>query len=457
MQRAFFILFLLLMNGFSLACPLQSMGDNTTTRPLSIEQAVSIALRNNPMVTMAQAQLNVARHRIDQAASMFWPQVDLNGSAQRTTNPMWAFGTKLNQGAIDSTDFVPDQLNTPDPINNFGGDISLGWTLYKGGQMRIDRKQAHVAKNIARLNLDRTHQQVISQTAIAYAGLLLAQENLSVVDQTLKTAETNLKLVESVFKAGVSIKSDVLRARVRIADLTQMKTDAETKVETAWAHLNTVLGAMTHDRYHLTSSLAAERKMDDALSFWVNSALNHRPDLKEARLQKQIAVQNVQKARGAHLPYVNLTGKYEINTEDFDDTADNYTLAAGVRVNLFSGLRLTAAESEARALLAAAQAVEYQTILGVRFETESAFQQAKSALMSIGVSKVAVTQAEETLRIISNRYKNGLVTIVALLDAEVALQQAKMNHFSRLHDFKVAMVRLLLSAGIIENQVSFLL
>ncbi len=120
-------------------------------------------------------------------------------------------------------------------------------------------------------------------------------------------------------------------------------------------------------------------------------------------------------------------------------------------------MRLSAAESEARALLAAVRAREYQAILGIRLETENAFQQAKSALTSIGVSKVAVVQATETLRIISNRYKNGLVTIVALLDAEVALQQAKMNHFSRLHDFKVAMVRLMLSAGTIENQVSFLL
>ncbi len=314
MYKALFILFIMIINGFSFVCPPPSMGNKSITQPLSIEQAVSIALSNNPMINMAQARMSAASYRIDQAASMLWPQVDLNGSAQRTNNPMWAFGTKLNQGAIESTDFVPDQLNAPDPINNFGGDISLGWTLYQGGQKRIERRQAHTARDMALLNLARTRQEIISQTAIAYAGLLLAQENLAVSVQTLKTAETNLKLVESVFKAGVSIRSDVLRARVRIAELTQMRTDAATKVETAWAHLNTVLGTMTHDRYLLTSSLVAERKLDDALSVWINSAINHRPDLKEIRLQKQIAAQNVKKAHGAHLPHVKITGKYEINT-----------------------------------------------------------------------------------------------------------------------------------------------
>ncbi len=73
------------------------------------------------------------------------------------------------------------------------------------------------------------------------------------------------------------------------------------------------------------------------------------------------------------------------------------------------------------------------------------------------MSRVAISQAEETLRIISNRYKNGLVTIVSLLDAEVALQQARTNHFNRLHDYKVAMIRLLLSAGTIDQRISDLL
>ncbi len=459
MKQSIILLLLGALFGGSISVPPPALGADSTTRrsSLNIEQAIKAALVNNPMIAMAQARVAAADNRKGQARSGFLPQVDLNGSFQRTTNPMWAFGTKLNQGAIEPADFTPDSLNEPDPINNFGGDVSLGWTLYNGGQIQIGRKQAALGKEIAELNLTRTRQQVISQTAISYAGLLLAGENLKVVQQTLDTAQANLKMVESTFKAGVSIKSDVLRAQVRIAKLAQLLALAESQVETAWARLNTVMGAMTNDRYELASSLVPGQKMDEALSVWIYSALHHRPDLKGMRLQHEVAAKEVQKARGAHLPAINLKGKYEINTEDFDDTADNYMLAAGLRINLFSGLRLTAREAEARSLLAATKAQEYQTILNVRLETESAFQQAKSALLSIDVSRVAVTQAEETLRIITNRYNSGLVTIVSLLDAEVALQQARMNHFNRLHDYKVAMISLMLSAGTIDQQISKLL
>ena len=436
-----------------------ALGDNQGNHllPLSIDQAIDNALKSNPMIEIAVAQVAAAKNRISQARSGLLPQVDLNGTFNRTTNPMWAFGTKLNQGTIEQSDFAPDQLNDPDPINNFGADLSLGWTLYKGGQIRTEREQILLGEEIAALGLVRARQQVISHTASAYTGLLMAIENLNVVKQTLATAQTNLKMVQSRFNTGLSIKSDVLRAKVRIAKLEQQRTQAQSHVETAWANLNAAMGTMASDRYRLMSSLEAEEELDDALSTWVYSALHNRPDLKQVQYQHEIAKKAVKKARGAHLPSVNLIGKYEINTENFDESADNYTVGAGVRINLFSGLRYTAKESEARSLLAAARARQYQTTLGIRVETESAFQQAKSAFQSIDVSRVAISLAEETLRIISKRYKNGLVTIVSLLDAEVALQQAHTNHFIRLHDYKVAMIRLLLSAGTIDQRISDLL
>jgi outer membrane protein TolC len=69
----------------------------------------------------------------------------------------------------------------------------------------------------------------------------------------------------------------------------------------------------------------------------------------------------------------------------------------------------------------------------------------------IGVAKTAADQAEEGLRIVKNRYNNGLLTIVDLLDAELAHQQARTNYFKALHDYKVARVDLELAAGIIDK------
>ena len=89
--------------------------------------------------------------------------------------------------------------------------------------------------------------------------------------------------------------------------------------------------------------------------------------------------------------------------------------------------------------------------LNVRVETQRAFYQAQSAWQSIAVARSAIAQAEESLRIVSNRYASGLLTIVDLLDAQIALQQVRVHLFTALHDYKVARIELALAAGIIDK------
>ena len=84
-------------------------------------------------------------------------------------------------------------------------------------------------------------------------------------------------------------------------------------------------------------------------------------------------------------------------------------------------------------------------------ETQQAFYQAASAWSSIRVAHQAVAQAEEGLRIVSNRYAGGLLTIVDLLDSQVALQQARTRHFKAMHDYKVARIELALASGTIDK------
>jgi outer membrane protein TolC len=122
-----------------------------------------------------------------------------------------------------------------------------------------------------------------------------------------------------------------------------------------------------------------------------------------------------------------------------------------MRFNLFSGFGKQSKVKEAMADVRRTQAMARQLEQGIKVETRQAFFQAQSAFERIGVTKAAVPQADEGLRIVRNRYENGLFTIVNLLDAEVALQQARNNYLRSLHDFKVAMAWLSLAAGTVDE------
>jgi multidrug efflux pump subunit AcrA (membrane-fusion protein) len=128
-------------------------------------------------------------------------------------------------------------------------------------------------------------------------------------------------------------------------------------------------------------------------------------------------------------------------------SADNYSVGAVVTLNIFSGDRTSAKVREAKAALRQIQALRRKLKQRVLVETRQAYLQADSAWRRIHVARAAVAQAEEALRIVRNRYKNGLFTIVDLLNAELALQQAHTNHLRAIHDYKVSTANLMLAAA----------
>ncbi|MGD8981538.1 MAG: TolC family protein, partial [Desulfobacterales bacterium] len=383
--------------------------------------------------------------------SGFFPKVNFSQSFNRTTNPMWAFGTKLNQSVITQADFDPQRLNDPDAINNFASTFALSWSIYEGGRTKLGWEQAKQNLSIASLTLERTRQNVIAQTAAAYVGLVLAQKNIMVIKQALDTATANLKMIQSRYDSGFVVKSDLLRAKVRIADLEQQYLLAKSRFRIGEAMLNASMGSGDANPLNPVTPLTIGSEINETIDNWINIALSKRPEMENLRLEEEIAKKEVKKSRAGHYPDVNLIGNYEINSEDFSDSADNYTLGAVVRVNLFSGNRISEETKTAKSMLSRVQEMQKSMELGIKVQTREAFLKAQSARERIQVVKISVDQAEESLRIVKNRYNNGLLTIVGLLDAEVARQQAHTNYFKALHDYKVARIALALASGTINT------
>ncbi len=420
-------------------------------RSLTLTEVIDAALKGNPNVQAARYQVQAAKSHATAVRSGLLPHIYLSETFNHTNSPLWAFGTKLNQGIIEASDFDPDQLNDPDAVNNFNTALSLSWNLYDGGQTRIGWRQAQQGQVAAQRSLQRSEQQVIAQAAKAYVGLLLATENRLVIGQSLETARAHLKLVEDRFRGGLAVKSDVLRARVRIADLEQQRLMAHSQVQVSQAMLYAAMGQSDGGAVALVTPFEKCIPTQGDLNVWISRALDQRPDLQQLDLRKEIARKEVDRARSGHWPTLALQGNYEINSEDFSDSNDNYAVGAVLRLNLYSGQRVSARTAAAKAMLSKVESLRQGLVLGLRVETQRAFYQAQSTWQSIAVARTAVDQAREGLRIVSNRYGSGLLTIVDLLDAQVALQQARIQLFKAMHDYKAARIELALASGTITK------
>jgi outer membrane protein TolC len=237
---------------------------------------------------------------------------------------------------------------------------------------------------------------------------------------------------------------------VRIAELTQEKLEAESQVKIANAMLNAAMGNDMNTPLNLATPFQTCVAIKESQQAWIEKALNHRPDLMQLNLQKEITQKQIEKSRAGHLPQVMLNGAYEVNSEDYSDTADSYTVGATIKLNLYSGNGISAGTKAAKSDLEKVKAMYKAMTQGIEVQTRQAYLSAQSAWQRIIVAKQSVVQSEEGLRIVMNRYNNGLLTIVDLLDAQVADQQARTLHFKALHDYKVARIKLAAAAGIID-------
>ncbi len=420
-------------------------------RLLEMTEAIHIAVTHNPAVTEAEALVSASDERMVHAKSGLYPQVDVSGTFSRTTSPMMAFGTRLNQGRIGAEDFIPDRLNDPEAIDNYGLTLSAMWSLYDSGQTWYGLRQARMGQTTAGLVLDRTIQEIIARTVSAYNGLLLSIKQLETVLQALKTAEANQQMVRSRFESGFVVKSDFLQSQVHIADLNQQRLQAESGMMVARAELCTVMGVDADALFDPADGLESGLETTGTLDEWLNKAATTRPDLKALLQREAIAEAEVKKAGAARLPSVALSADYGTNADSFNDGNDSYSLGAIVNLNLFSGFRVSAKVGEAAATLKQIKAGRTGLEQRISMETRRAYFQAKSAWEQIRVADTSVAQAEEALRIVRNRYEGGLFTIVELLNAELVLHQARTNRLRAIHDYNAARVDLMLAAGTLDQ------
>lgn len=416
----------------------------------SLYDAIQNALEKNPQIEAARYRVAASAERITQATSGFYPKVYVSESFQRTTTPMWVFGQMLNQGAITQEDFDPARLNDPPSIDNFNTMVWMNWPLFDSGQTWFGRQQAKTAHQASAAGLDRSRQEIVLQTVTAYTNLVFAKESVAVVDQALKTAKAHLSLIENRYNSGLTVKSDFLRARVHISELEQQQVEAGSQYLIARSALSMVMGEELSADILPTSLLEQVETPAKELPEWIDKALAGRPDLQQMKFQEQAARTEIKKNRSAHLPSVNFNGSYEINTEDFKDTENNYTVGASVTMNLFSGFGISAREKEALYQCNEINANLRGMDQKVRLETREAYYKLQSAEKRIQAAELSVDAAKEALRIIGNRYDNGQVPLVSLLDAEMTVIRARNNLNLALKDHVQNRAQLALAVGTLD-------
>lgn len=403
-------------------------------------------------VTAAGRQL--ADAQLQEARTGRWPSLQAAETFTSSNNPVFVFGTLLEQGRFGPENFAIDSLNHPNAVHNFRSALTLRLPLFDQRQTETRTAQARIAQQEADQQTEMAAQQLRFAVIRTFYGLLLAQAQLEVSDEAVRTAEADVKRARDIFESGLVVQSDLLAAEVQLSEFRQQQIQAKGDLVTAMAALNTAMGLPVDSPRQPLGQLVERSFPTETVETLSEQALQNRPDYQRAVLSARASEVRSRRARGEWLPRVDAFVTAGASGRYVAGGSGDYAAGASVTFNVFDAGR-KARIDQSRAAESIANAEQEQLANQIRFEVMRAYQQYVSARERMAVVAQITAQATETLRMVQDRYHAGLTTITELLRAQTALVRARSDVLAARYDQYVGYANVLLAAGRLKDVGAF--
>ncbi len=413
-------------------------------KPLSLEEAIAMGLEASPGLhaSRMEAESLAARHREIRAGRL--PAVRLGGGYTRLSEvPPFEVSLPILPNPI---------VVSKNYFNSFSLRLVVEQPLFTGFRLQAGVESLRMLERSAGHDLDKDRAEFIYTVKTAYWGLERAREFERVIVKNIRQVEEHLKGVKAFFEQGLLTKNDVLRVELELSNAELRRIEARDAAEVALAALNSLIGLPLHTDIDLTtaaesraSRLAAEDESQDDAA--IKAAVSNRPEIKSADFRIKASEFSLKAARAGYYPQVFLTGSYYYLRPNprimpaLDSFNGTWDVAVSVSFDLWNWGQTKSREEQAKAHLAQAldarRLLEDQAVLEV---TQSRLSLAR-AREKVRVAGLAVSQAEENLRLTREKFKQGVALNAEVLDAEVALLQAEMNRTQAEIDLVLAQAR----------------
>jgi outer membrane protein TolC len=415
-------------------------------QPLTIRQAVNVALGQSPEAAIARADNQEAKSAATMARTQLLPQLNFTEDISRGDDPVYAFGTRLRQRQFTQADFALNALNFPQPIGNFSTRFSGSWMAFDSLKTQKEIHRADLRRQSALSSAKAVDQQIVFRVVEAYQQVLYAQREIDVAQHEQETAAALLTSVGEHVKAGLAVESDRMSAEVNEAARKEELIAAQGDLELAWAQLREAMGDPELKATEL-KPIELHTFPQNTLEEELATAEKARPDLVALGQEQSAQASAVGAAKSDFGPRVSAYGNWEEDQSSFAGSGGN-NWVAGMQISvdiLPLGRRAQLSrESAAKQKIDAQVAASQQHL---RLEVSQAHIHQKTAELSLETARAAMDQSAESLRILKNRYGAGLATITDLLRAEDAGRQSQSNYWHAVYGNAMAYSELLYATG----------
>jgi len=411
-----------------------SFAASQDTLELDLERCVSLAVDVNSSVVKARYELQRASNSVIASASQLLPVIGIQSTHSRYEE------TFLRQ--------VGDKVVVTD--KSYTASLGLLESLTFGGVMGVLESKALLDAQHA--NLKKVRQEIAYLAREKYLGVLKARRLLEVKEEALDLSKRRLEKARALLDVGSGVRSDVLRAQVEVGNNELEVISARNALRLAEADLKHFLKLdpelvlkledvlETSDiQYHLAQALA--------------EALERRPDIHSAKATLRATSRSVWRERGGWFPALSFRWSDHYIGNEFparltslsDDARWSWDLTASI--NLFDGFYTFSRVRSAKASREIARQDLEQLMRDAALEVRQAYYGVEEARQRVEVSRKTVELAQEELKLAEERYHLGAGTMLELIDAQVALSEAKVAQVEALYDYVLSQAKLLKAMG----------
>ena len=467
MKRTFFILLglttLLVMPRPSAAAhPLiVSVEEAGQRRSLTVEECIEMSLK-------ASKGLHASEMRVEASAA----KTKEMGAARLPALKLGAGYTRLSQVPPFevSLPFLPTKfVVSPNYFNNYVIRLGLQQPLFTGFRLEASTDMARLNMKAYEQDMARNQSELVYEVRAAYWNLYKAREFTRVVDESLDQIRAHLADVKNKFDAGLLTRNEVLRAEVQLSNVQLARIDAGNAIELAGVWLNSLLGLPLDTGIDLATGIEAGSALSGQAGeevapgaraepvripeSLVAGARDLRPDLKAMEFRVKAGEAGVTAAKSGYYPQVFLSGNYYDMRPNSrllpakDKFYSTWDISLNISMDLWNWGTTARQTQQAKAQLAQAADALGQLQDVVAVEVRQCWLDLRKAKEKIAVGRASVAQAEENFRVTTEQFQAGVAINADVLDAEVALLQARTNLTQSLVDMELAKAKLEKATG----------
>ncbi|HET6177570.1 MAG TPA: TolC family protein [Candidatus Sulfotelmatobacter sp.] len=407
--------------------PKMSATQNSAGSPklLSVADAQTLALKNNPQISVARLSALASQQVVREARSSLWPSARIDLTAV-DANP----GSRLTAGG----------LNNPALYQRAAVGAMVSQLLTDFGRTTNLAASANLAAKAENQNALATKEQILLAVDQAFYSTLQAQTVLTVAQQTVKDRQTVSDQVGALFKSKLKSQLDFSFANVNLAQAKLLLLDAENNVNAAQASLSAVLGFQSLQSFQLVEDTSPAVPPPDNVDDLISTAFTSRPEILALEFQSESA-QRFQKAeRDLLFPDIRALGVVG-DTPVRNPIISNWYGAVGVNVGIpvFNGFLYTARAKEASLRAQATQERLRDIRDRISRDVRTSWLNANTAYDRLAVTQQLLDQANLALNLAQSRYNLGLSSIVELSQAQLQQTQAQISNVEAGYDYRLSL------------------